>query len=90
MRKESVNISERLRRQVLVNKFTPSQDEDTDGKKMVTMRENSTWYHGPEEGSVDRVALALGEDENVVVKLRLRHVRRPELGDKFRCKLRCI
>lgn len=55
------------------------------------MRENSSWYHGPEEGSIDRVALALGEDENVVVKLRLRHVRRPELGDKFRCvSIRCV
>lgn len=32
---------------------------------------------------VDKVVLTATEDEPVIIKVRTRHIRRPELGDKF-------
>jgi DNA-directed RNA polymerase III subunit RPC2 len=72
--------------ELLVNKESPNNTADTMSNPDLPdggFRSSAIVYHGAEPGMVDRVMLTSTATEHMLIKVLLRHTRRPELGDKF-------
>jgi DNA-directed RNA polymerase III subunit RPC2 len=69
---------------VLVNKWTPvNQTDMVDGTTAQEYKSAKMTYKGAVEATVDKVLITSNENENFIVKVLMRQVRRPEVGDKF-------
>lgn len=73
---------------VLVNKFSPSNQGDLmDGTGFNTTqteyKPTKLTYKGSGPATVDKVLITSNENENFIIKVLMRQVRRPEVGDKF-------
>lgn len=73
---------------VLVNKFSPSNQGDLmdgGGFNPVASEYKPTklTYKGSGPATVDKVLITSNENENFIIKVLMRQVRRPEVGDKF-------
>jgi DNA-directed RNA polymerase III subunit RPC2 len=72
--------------EVLVNKESPANTVDTMSNPDLPdggYRQTPTTYRGAENGMIDRVMLTSTATEHMLIKVLMRHTRRPELGDKF-------
>jgi len=69
---------------VLVNRFSPKNTNDLmEGPVIANVNPAPLVYKGPDDVVVDKVVLTSSEYEQCIIKVLTRHVRRPELGDKF-------
>jgi DNA-directed RNA polymerase III subunit RPC2 len=73
---------------VLVNKFSPSNQGDLmDGTGFSPViseyKPTKLTYKGSGPATVDKVLITSNESENFIIKVLMRQVRRPEVGDKF-------
>jgi len=72
--------------QTMVNKESPvnlSESGEDGHSRDVTFKNSSMNYKAPAPSYVDKVVLTSNEYDHFLVKILLRQVRRPELGDKF-------
>lgn len=77
-------------RQVLVNKQSPvaaTAPENTQpgviNNESYTYKDMPVVYKGVENSAVERVMITSNNEESFLIKLLLRQMRRPEVGDKF-------
>jgi DNA-directed RNA polymerase III subunit RPC2 len=70
---------------VLVNKFSPiNQGDLMDGSGgNVEFKHTKLTYKGSAPSTVDKVMITSNEHDNFIVKIMMRQIRRPEVGDKF-------
>eukprot|EP00981_Chlorochromonas_danica_P006492 scaffold1403_cov180-Ochromonas_danica.AAC.19 len=72
---------------VIVNKFTPlNTGEIIDGRVDAGPEEykpSKLTYKGAVPSTVDKVLITSNENEHFIIKVMLRQIRRPEVGDKF-------
>lgn len=73
---------------IMVNKESPLNQGDLSSEAWVNQSAQQfkpvpLVYKGAAETTVDKVLITSNESENFVVKVLLRQVRRPEVGDKF-------
>lgn len=71
---------------VLVNKLTPVHTGEIVDDAPIDINEfrpNKLTYKGATVATVDKVAVTSNENDNFLVKIMMRQVRRPEVGDKF-------
>ena len=72
---------------ILVNKYTPANTGDIiDGQldsKSDEYRHTKLSYKGAAPGTVDKVLITSNENDNFIIKVMMRQIRRPEVGDKF-------
>ncbi|KAK9092542.1 hypothetical protein Syun_027453 [Stephania yunnanensis] len=69
---------------VIIGKTTPIAQDDTQGQtSRYTRRDHSTSLRHSESGMVDQVLLTTNADGLRFVKVRMRSVRIPQIGDKF-------
>jgi DNA-directed RNA polymerase III subunit RPC2 len=71
---------------VLVNRFSPPSElpegaEDNGGSR--EWKKSSLSYKGTAPSTVDKVLITSNEHDTFIVKVLMRQVRRPEVGDKF-------
>ena len=73
--------------QVIINKFSPVNTHtvitDRASVSEKDYRPAPLIYRAPADGYVDKVLLTSNGDDQMIVKVMMRHVRRPEIGDKF-------
>jgi DNA-directed RNA polymerase III subunit RPC2 len=70
---------------VLVNRFSPPA-EVPEGANMAIApewRKSSLSYKGAAPSTVDKVLITSNENDTFIIKVLMRQVRRPEVGDKF-------
>jgi len=69
---------------IMVNKESPT-DTSTPVERLMqtTYKYSGTSYKSSAPSYVDRVLISSNENEQFLIKIMLRQVRRPELGDKF-------
>lgn len=73
----------------LVNKYSPvDTGEVVDGNSAtgtagLEYRQNKISYKGSAPGTVDKVMITANEHDGFLIKVMMRQVRRPEVGDKF-------
>ena len=69
---------------IAVNKFSPTNQTDmlNDIKNQV-FKPNVVSYKGTAESTVDKVLISSNENDKFIIKVLMRQVRRPEVGDKF-------
>lgn len=80
-------------RQVMVNKCSPSaivSPEAADASNpvsysadVITFREVPVTYRNPVPSAIEKVLITSNTEESFLIKLLLRQMRRPEVGDKF-------
>ena len=81
-------------RQVMVNKWSPTlaipdpenasvQAGEEIPKDEVTFKETAITYRGLEKSVIEKVLITANTEESFLIKLLLRQMRRPEVGDKF-------
>jgi len=72
---------------ILVNKFSPvNQGDLIDGNVGASSNEfksTKITYKGSAQATVDKVLITSNEHDNFIVKIMMRQIRRPEVGDKF-------
>ncbi|KAD7117907.1 hypothetical protein E3N88_05175 [Mikania micrantha] len=69
---------------VIIGKTTPISQDDAQGQaSRYTCRDHSTSLRHSENGMVDQVLLTTNADRLRFVKVRVRSVRIPQIGDKF-------
>jgi len=72
---------------ILVNKFSPvNQGDLIDGNVGASSNEfksTKITYKGSAQATVDKVLITSNEHDNFIIKIMMRQVRRPEVGDKF-------
>lgn len=75
---------------ILVNKFSPvNTGELVDSNSSANLNQNVEYkstkicYKGTSKSTVDKVIITSNEHENFLIKILLRQIRRPEVGDKF-------
>lgn len=72
--------------EVMINKESPMNTSDNVANSALPeggFRPTPVFYRAPECGRIDRVLLTSGTTDHMLVKVLMRHTRRPELGDKF-------
>jgi DNA-directed RNA polymerase III subunit RPC2 len=71
---------------VMVNKWVPEESSrrvQSDTKQEVPYLEKPLYFKNQVPGYVDRVIVTENDESSKVIKVIVRHTRRPELGDKF-------
>ncbi|KAK4486930.1 hypothetical protein RD792_006241 [Penstemon davidsonii] len=68
---------------VIIGKTTPISQEEAQGNSRFTRRDHSSSLRHSESGVVDQVLLTTNADGLRFVKIRMRSVRIPQIGDKF-------
>ena len=68
---------------ILVNKQSPSNTSDFADMSEITYKPSPDRFKGSAPCYVDKVVLSSNSDTHLIIKVLLRHTRRPELGDKF-------
>ena len=80
-----------VNRQVLVNKRSPTAAAPTDpatsgqkfGAEDVEFKDVPIAYRGTEASIIEKVLITSNTEESFLIKLLIRQMRRPEVGDKF-------
>lgn len=73
----------------LVNKYSPVDtgevvvDSASAGPSNVEYRQNKISYKGAAPATVEKVMITANENDGFLIKMMMRQVRRPEVGDKF-------
>ncbi|RYH19425.1 DNA-directed RNA polymerase subunit B [archaeon] len=72
---------------ILVNKYTPiNTGEVVDANEQIdpnAYKETKMSYKGPVPSTVDKVIITSNEHDYFIIKIMMRQIRRPEVGDKF-------
>ncbi len=68
---------------IIIGKITPVITQPFNNKKKFLYKDTSISLRSNEEGIVDSIVLTTNQDGYKFIKVRVRSIRIPEIGDKF-------